>query len=130
MSRKRNAEKRRIAEWEVEDIGVEHSQYFQGRGTSFTHWDLVEVGIGETFNDALEDALEQLAMSGDVAGEDLDEIAKEKVSEKENERVTVSTVLDENREEGDEEDDDGESELWYHVAVYVKWEGDDEEEDD
>lgn len=53
-----------VEEWEAHDLGVEHSQYFQGCGTSFTRWDDVASGIGNTPLEAFNDALEMLAQGG------------------------------------------------------------------
>ena len=36
-----------IGEWTIDDMGIEHSQYFQGYGTSFTRYDHCAYGIGE-----------------------------------------------------------------------------------
>lgn len=54
----------KISEWKIEDIGLEHSQYFAGRGIAYTDWDDVSVGVGSTQKDALDNALEDLAMQG------------------------------------------------------------------
>jgi len=44
--------------------GAEHPDYFQGYGTSFTHWTDCSTGIGSTVGEALEDCLEGLAQQG------------------------------------------------------------------
>ena len=49
---------------EIEDIGVDYPDYFTGRGVSFTKWDDVFVGIGNSPWEACEDALEQAASAG------------------------------------------------------------------
>lgn len=41
--------------------GIEHSQYFQGCGVSFTAYDACATGIGATEREAYEDALESIA---------------------------------------------------------------------
>lgn len=53
-----------VAEWYIEDHGIENSQYFQGCGVSHSRWDMVGVGAGSTPREAYNDAVEQLAMSG------------------------------------------------------------------
>ncbi len=55
---------KRIGAFEIIDHGVDHSQYFQGCGTSGTSYTDVATGIGHTPREALEDALEQLASAG------------------------------------------------------------------
>lgn len=55
---------RTIIQYEIEDIGIDNASYFVGRGTTFTKWDEVAVGIGGNAYEALEDALEILATGG------------------------------------------------------------------
>lgn len=55
---------KKVSEFEIEDIGMESSSYFQGRGTAFSRWDDVAVGIGSNPKGALDDAFEQLASQG------------------------------------------------------------------
>lgn len=52
-------------EYEVQDLGVDHEQYFPGVGVAFTKWDAVYSGIGDTLREAIEDALE-CAATNDV----------------------------------------------------------------
>lgn len=54
-----------VVDYEIWNHGVDHSQYFQGKGTSYTKWDEVYTGIGRSEKEALEDALEQ-AYSADI----------------------------------------------------------------
>lgn len=55
--------------YEVRDHGVDHAQYFQGCGTSYTDFDIVFTGAGSTGQEAYSDALDQAAMSGyDIEG--------------------------------------------------------------
>jgi len=49
---------------EVITHGVEHEQYFQGCGTSFTPFTDVATGIGDDAAEAFDDALESLAQAG------------------------------------------------------------------
>ena len=50
-------------EVQVINHGIEHSQYFQGCGVSFTHYDDCFTGIGASPGKAYNDALEQIAYS-------------------------------------------------------------------
>ena len=52
---------KQIADFEIIDHGIESSSYFQGCGVSFTDFEEVSTGIGDTASEALEDALESLA---------------------------------------------------------------------
>jgi len=58
---------KRIAEFETVNHGIEHEQYFQGCGVSFTRFDDVYTGIGNSEHEALEDALDQAAEEYDVS---------------------------------------------------------------
>lgn len=61
-----------VTDFEVSDLGVEHSQYFAGygcAGTSFAH---CAYGIGDNPREALDDCLEQIASAGDIDTEDLE----------------------------------------------------------
>lgn len=52
-----------IVDYQIIDHGVQHSQYFQGCGVSFTPFDEVATGIGESAYEALEDALDSLGQN-------------------------------------------------------------------
>lgn len=54
----------KILDYSITDHGVEHCQYFQGDGISFTEYTDCATGCGNSAYDALEDALEQLASNG------------------------------------------------------------------
>ncbi len=56
----------KIASFEIIDHGIDHCQYFQGCGTSYTEFDSAATGCGENALEAFDDALEQIAMSGSV----------------------------------------------------------------
>lgn len=56
--------KKLIYEYEIVDHGVEHEQYFQGCGVSWSQYDEVYTGIGASMHEALDDAAEQAACSG------------------------------------------------------------------
>lgn len=48
---------KRILDYSITDHGVEHSQYFQGDGISFTEYTDCATGCGNSAWNALEDAL-------------------------------------------------------------------------
>ena len=59
----------RVSDFELVDHGIDHSQYFQGCGVSFTSFANVVTGAGYNPAEAIDDALEQMAMNGvDVEG--------------------------------------------------------------
>jgi hypothetical protein len=93
--------------FEIVDHGIDHSQYFQGCGTSFTEYTMVATGIGDDYKEALDDALESLAQ----AGWNVDIV----VSDKKEGGESVSAL----REEEGADDDDGD-ERNYIVSVRVR----------
>jgi hypothetical protein len=46
--------------FEIIDHGPEHSQYFQGCGTSYTPYSSVVTGIGDNAKEAYEDCIDQI----------------------------------------------------------------------
>ena len=106
---------KQIEAFEIIDHGVESSSYFRGCGVSFTEYDDVFTGIGDTASEAFGDAIEQAAMSGyETVHKGLDdkmEAAKRDVSER-----------CDGCESGDSEDDDScdGCELWRFVSLRVK----------
>lgn len=120
-----------IVQYDVEDIGIDHSQYFVGRSTTFTKWDAVAVGIGENAFEAFEDACQSLA---DQEFESVDEL-ENPFNEDEDNSVELgwnhATYCPMSEDFEPEDDDDiseyecncehsDESELWYHVAIWVR----------
>jgi len=65
---------KKIIDFEVEDHGVEGSQYFQGAGLAYTDFDDIATGAGNNAAEAFDDALEQLAQND----WDVSELEKEK----------------------------------------------------
>ncbi len=55
---------KRIGEFELIDHGIDHSQYFQGCGVSFTRFANVVTGIGDNLAEAIDDCLEQVVQAG------------------------------------------------------------------
>jgi hypothetical protein len=93
-------------EYELVDHGIEHSQYFQGCGTSGTPFDVAVTGIGNNPAEAIEDCLEQVA----TIGIDVDAEALEAQILADNEWKEFPT-------EPAVEDADEDSELHYHVSI-------------
>jgi len=52
-----------VSDYSVREHGIMLPDYFQGQGTSYTGFDDVATGIGETAEEAFEDALDQLAQN-------------------------------------------------------------------
>jgi hypothetical protein len=62
----------KVKNFQVDDLGVENCQYFQGYGVAFTPYTNCAVGIGDNPAEALDDCLEQIATSFDIDVEDLE----------------------------------------------------------
>lgn len=59
----------KLIEYEIINHGMEHSQYFQGCGTSFTRFTHVWTGIGDSSKEAYNDALDQMFVDDSEAAE-------------------------------------------------------------
>lgn len=92
---------KRIGEYELEDIGIDHAQYFTGRGTAYTNWDYVFVGVGDNPAESIDDALDQAAMDGWNV-----------------EQIQPNWPTEPSASEGIGPDED--SELYYYSAVWIK----------
>jgi len=124
---------KRITCFEIVDHGINHAQYFQGCGVSYTKFKDVATGCGDNPAEALADALEQLATVGwDVAkveasSEGLAYLKAKKPSAFDEAREQLVDQL----EQGADEDDvdyearidealsDCGSELYYYLSVRV-----------
>lgn len=129
---------KQIAAYELEDIGIDNSQYFQGRGTSHTDWDDVYVGVGDNPSEAIDDALCSAAISGwrlsadikneagawpytpsviDEATQSAREMAEDQIDR--NDYEDTADYDDAVEELTDEILSNDESELYYHAAVWL-----------
>jgi hypothetical protein len=64
--------------FELEDHGVDHAQYFTGRGVSGTDYNTCDLGVGESAREAAEDALQMMYQGvDDLDGIDLSELKAE-----------------------------------------------------
>lgn len=107
-----------IAEFEVIDHGIEHAQYFQGCGTSYTKFANVVTGCGESAAEAWDDALECIAMDGfDVSTIEQSEDNALFTSDKADEASVENHLAKAGIELGENED----CELYYYVSI--RWNG-------
>lgn len=98
-----------VAAYELEDIGIDHNQYFTGRGTSHTDWDDVYVGVGDNPLESIEDALDQAAMDGWPVD-------------------MISTAeFQDHPSVAEEYPDDEEGSMQYYTAVYLRQPGEGEQ---
>jgi hypothetical protein len=65
-----------LADFQVESLGVEWPDYFQGYGCAFSGFRYCAYGIGDTEEEALADCLEMMAQS---AGFDWDEATEKRI---------------------------------------------------
>ena len=105
----------KITDFEICDHGIDHAQYFQGCGTSYTRFDYVQTGCGENAREAFDDALEQIAMCESV---DLSPIETSKEGKtyqtKRAEKFSVSRHL---RREHIKLEEDEDCELYYYLSI-------------
>lgn len=52
-----------ITEFQISNHGVEHAQYFQGAGVSFSRWLACYTGCGDSPAEALDNAIEMMAQA-------------------------------------------------------------------
>lgn len=65
--RLRGDDVRTMKRYQIEDCGIDHAQYFPGRGVAYTDWSAAYVGAGNTPHEAAEDAIEQASSEWDTA---------------------------------------------------------------
>jgi hypothetical protein len=88
---------KKVTNFEIVDLGIEFSDYFQGFGTSFTDFEHSVVGIGGTLSEAYDDALEQIACEYD--SDIIPEFAESELSDQEYDVLDVFDADDEEAEE-------------------------------
>jgi hypothetical protein len=112
---------RMITRWQLDDIGIEHSQYFQGYSSG--SYAESSYGIGNNPREALDDCLEQIASAGQDTAEleraifalypaFADDSANESASVIEYLRANCPEAFDES---GELADDSGE--LYYRIGI-------------
>lgn len=89
---------------------VDHAQYWQGVGVSFTEFDEVFTGVGDTEREALDDAIEQFAQthSGGLVTDEMNA-----------ERKTANDTDSAHRDCDPDADDM--CELNWYVSLFIKW---------
>jgi len=103
----------KVSEFEVIDHGIEHAQYFQGCGCSYTKFDRVVTGCGESAAEAWDDALEQIAMEGiEFAAEGTEDNALYT-----SKKATEASVANHLAKQGIELGEDEDCELYYYVSI-------------
>jgi len=105
-----------LVDWEFQDYGVDHAQYFPGVGVSNTDWTAVYLGVGANAMDAALEALDDLCASRSESIAEfqaIKEIEREvlRFSDKDLRPVIPNC-------QGIEENE--ENELYHYVALFVK----------
>ena len=121
-----------VLSFQIIDHGIDHAQYFQGCGISYTDFEDVSTGCGDNPKEALDDALDGLAQSDwDTSTIDASEDAKPFQVEKPSasDLLRKQLEIEHPREDGEEAEDyeariddalsETESELYYYVSVRV-----------
>lgn len=96
-----------VNEYQIIDHGVDHGQFFQGCGTSFTEYESVYTGIGDTPFEALEDALNEASM---------DDWNCEHIENELSDKSDIPEI----EQEDEDEFSDCPSELYHYVSIRVK----------
>lgn len=55
----------RVAQFQIEQLGIDHPDYFPGLSTAYTDFEHKALGIGGNALEALNDAIEQVAQTVD-----------------------------------------------------------------
>lgn len=107
-----------ISKFEIIDHGIDHAQYFQGCGVSYTEYDECITGCGQDAKEAIEDALESMAQNG-VETDEIEKSDEYKAIERAANKmpgyeplVTVSAFVE---KQGEEMTDD--CELYYYLSI-------------
>jgi hypothetical protein len=97
-------------DFQVDDLGIESSQYFQGYGVAFSEFTDCVYGIGDNPREALNDCLEQIAtMPDSIDCDDLERrIIKQYPDFAKTEQPSISTTY------GDDCED-----AYWHIGI--KW---------
>lgn len=127
---------KRIADYNLEDIGIDHCQYFTGRGTAHSDWDAVYVGAGDNPAESIADAIDQAASDGwitepldtssfgetpSVSDEITDQATQEAKSQiKEEDYESLEDYTADLDILVDEIIEEGEWELYYYTALYLR----------
>lgn len=95
--------------YQIDNLGPDHEQYFQGAGVSFTKYDDVAVGIGDNAVEAYQDAVEILFQDArsDVRNTFLLKLPRRPRGITARQRLTAAQSRN--------------GEFHWYVAVYVKW---------
>ncbi len=97
--------------------GIDHSQYFQGCGVSFTSFEDCATGCGDNFAEALDDCLESIAQNdSDLAQRIEDAICADEVAKP---WPTTPSADAEFRTANDlsEDDETDDCEMYYYVSI-------------
>ena len=109
-----------LADFSVEFLGVDYSDYFQGFGLGpSSKYEACTYGIGDTEEEALNDCMEMMAQNADF---DFTEEVEKRIRAAYGDCDADTTVADylghEDSDEEEDSDDCGES-AWFHVGI--KW---------
>ena len=105
-----------IEKFEIVDHGIQHTQYFQGCGVSFTKFENVVTGAGESAKSAFEDCLEQIVLDDfDVSSIEKSKDGR-KFQTKKAENFTVTKHLRKNGWK-EEEMETGVNENYYYLSI-------------
>ena len=107
----------KIVDFEFEDGGVEHEQYWQGAGVANTRFNHVATGIGEDAAEAFEDALEMVAQQeeGEIDFSAIEQSPEGQQLANDHE-TTVGEVVSSQRRGGWSDEDEASS-FHYYISI-------------
>ena len=104
-----------VTDFEVVDHGIDGAQYFQGCGVSFTAFEHVVTGCGDTFADAVDDALESISQTCAYAPGGFDQFEALIMADAPANAPSVSKYLESQGVADDDTEED--SEMYYYVSI-------------
>lgn len=111
--------KKAIGEFEILDHGIDHSQYFQGCGISYTRFNNVVTGCGSNAKEAFDDAMEQIASAGEFDYKLIED--SEEGKQYQTEEAEAASVENHLKKYGESVGED--CELYYYLSVRWNEEG-------
>ena len=101
----------KITDYQLIDHGIDHAQYFQGCGVSFTKYTMCVTGAGSNFKEAIEDCFEQIALTGKYDTEEFEKLVWDEEGYDDNADYPTEPNTNKYHEENEL------SEMYYYVSI-------------
>ena len=112
--------KRRITDWQFEDMGFEHCQFWPGFGCGATRFKHCATGCGSTAAEAIDSMLEDIAQRGDFDDVDLGDLEAQLLAHCELKSWPDDGYPDDDNDDNADHDDgdmDDDNEINYYVGI-------------